>query len=217
MSTDNPAERDDAGLTLVELLISLFVGAVLLSLVATVFASSLQSNAATRDRDLATGRAQAISTSLITSIRNARAVTVQDLTDGATVLRALVAKGGSAWECRAWAVVDLETSDAGGRRAGADGRSELRMLTSTPLAVGATAPTPTASWGVLADQVEQTATLSTPPATPRPFFTEVDGTVSWDLAVAVDVQPQLSERSLAPVSGAAVALARQTGGTTRCW
>lgn len=217
MNIDNPAERDDLGLTLVELLISLFVGAVLLGLVATVFASSLQSNAATRDRDLATGRAQAISTSLSTSIRNARAVTVQGLPDGGTVLRALVAKGGSAWECRAWAVVDLETSDAEGRRAGADGRAELRMLTSTPLAVGAAAPSPTASWGVLADRVERTASLSTPPETPGPFFTEVDGTVSWELAVAVDVQPQLGERSLAPVSGAAVALARQTGGTARCW
>lgn len=217
--THRAARADDAGLTLVELLISVFVGAVLLGLVATIFASTLQANAGTRDRDLATGRVQAISTSLTTSLRNAQAVTVQATVGGGTVLRALVATGTTGWECRAWAVVDLETSDAAGRRAGADGRFELRMHTSAPLTDIATALVPTVSWGVLADHVERTAATSTAPATPapRPYFTASAGTVSWDLAVATSVQPQLSDGSLAPVSGAAVAMARQSGVTARCW
>jgi Tfp pilus assembly protein PilV len=208
---------DDAGLSLVEVLISVFVGAVLLGLVATIFASTLQANAGTRDRDLATGRVQAISTSLTTSIRNAQAVTVQTVAGGGTVLRALVATGTSGWECRAWAVVDLETSDAAGRRAGADGRFELRMHTSAPLTGTATATAPERTWGVLADHVERTAPTSTPPTAPRPYFAASAGTVSWDLAVAVSVEPQLSDGSLAPVSGTAVARAQQTGGSARCW
>jgi Tfp pilus assembly protein PilV len=206
----------DAGLSLVELLISLFVGTMLLGLVATIFASTLQANAGTRDRDLATGRVQAISTSLTTSIRNAQAATVQPLTGGGTVLRALVAAGASGWECRAWAVVDLETFDATGRRTGADGDFELRTRTSAVLAGGASAPLPAASWGVLADHVEQTS-AATAPAAPRPYFTAASGTVSWDLAVATSVQPQLSDGSLAPVSGTALALAAQKGPVPRCW
>jgi prepilin-type N-terminal cleavage/methylation domain-containing protein len=205
---------DDAGLTLVELLITVFVGAVLLALVATILTTTLQANAATRDRDLATGRAQAISTSLTTSVRNASAVTVTATAGGGIVVRARVATGASGWECRAWAVVDLETWDAAGRRAGADGRFELRARTYAPLTSTAPVPAPAATWGALAERVEPARDAS---GAARPYFTESAGRLSWNLTIAAAEQPQLNQRSIAPVAGSAVARAQQSGTSIRCW
>ncbi len=208
------APHGDEGITLVELLIAVFVGAVLLGLVATIFVTTLQANAATRDRDLASGRAQAISTSLATGIRNAAAVTVQPLAAGGTVVRARVAAGASGWECRAWAIVDLETWDAVGRRAGADGRFELRAHTSSPLGEGETPPEPASSWGTLTEHVEPSRDAA---GAALPYVTVADRRVSWNLAVATSTQPQLSDGTLAPIAGSAVVLARQDGASSRCW
>jgi hypothetical protein len=209
----DPLGRED-GLTLVELLISVFVGAVVLSLVATILATTLQANAATRDRDLATGRAQAISTSLTTSVRNAARVTVQPLAGGGSVARAQVAVGASGWECRAWAVVDLETWDAAGRRAGSDGRFELRTHTSAPLSGTATAPAPAIAWGALTEHVEP---ATGPTGTAKPYFAWTDPSLSWNLEVVASEQPQLNARSVVPAAGSAVALAHQGGTGVRCW
>jgi prepilin-type N-terminal cleavage/methylation domain-containing protein len=207
--------EDDAGLTLVELIISLSVGAVLLALVATIFATTMQATAATRDRDLATGRAQAISTSLTTSIRNAAAVSTETLPGGGALARARVATGTATWECRAWAVVDLETTDAAGRRAGSDGRFELRSHAYAPLGSTASVPAPARSWGARADNVEATRDPST--NTPQPFFTLAGTKLSWNLTVAASEQPQLNDRSVAAVAGSAVARAQQDGTASRCW
>lgn len=204
----------DAGLTLVEVLITVFVGAVVLGLIATILATTLQATASTRDRDLATGRAQAISTSLTTSIRNSARVEIAAVPGGGTVVRARVATGGSGWECRAWAVVDFESWDAAGRRVGADGRFELRVLTYAPLASGAAAPAPAIAWGVLTEHVERAADAS---GTASPWFTLSGDHLSWNLTVVAAEQPRLSARSTAPVAGAAVALARQEGSSARCW
>jgi prepilin-type N-terminal cleavage/methylation domain-containing protein len=198
---------DDSGLTLVELLVAIVVGGIVLSLIATIFITTMQATAATRDRDLATGRAQAISTSLTTSIRTATPVT-----GGGAVVRAGVATGTSGWECRAWAVVDLEGWDAAGRRSGADGRFELRARTYAPLTGSATSPQPTAAWGVLAEHVQQAEDAGTP----QPFFA-IDGSrVTWNLVVSVSEEPQLNAQSLAAVAGSAVAQARSNGASTRC-
>lgn len=207
-------DPDDAGLTLVELLITVFVGAALLSLVATIFVTTLQANAATRDRDVATGRAQAISTSLTTSVRNASAVTVTAAAGGGTVVRARVATGASGWECRAWAVVDLERWDATGRHAGADGRFELRARTYAPLSATAPVPPPATTWGALAEHVEAARDAS---GVARPYFVEAAGRLSWNLTIAAAEQPHLNDRGLAPIAGSAVARAQQSGGAARCW
>lgn len=209
--TARPSD-DDAGLTLVELLITVFVGTVVVTLVATILTTTLQATAATRDRDLATGRAQAISTSLTTSLRTAAAVRVETPAGGGAVLRALVATGESAWTCRAWAVTDLETTDAAGRRAGSDGRFELRTRSYAPLAASASAPAPAASWGALAERVEPVVDG----AAAKPYFAAASGRVSWNLTVTTSEQPQLNERSTAAVSGSAVARARHEG-SARCW
>jgi prepilin-type N-terminal cleavage/methylation domain-containing protein len=203
---------DDSGLTLVELLIAIVVGGIVMSLIATIFITTMQATAATRDRDLATGRAQAISTSLTTSIRTATPVILEPATGGGSVLRARIATGASGWECRAWAVVDLETWDVAGRRPGADGRFELRARTYAPLTGTASSPVPTAAWGVLAEHVQQADDAGSR----QPFFA-IDGSrVTWNLVVSVSEEPQLNAQSLAAVAGSAVAQARSNGAATRC-
>jgi hypothetical protein len=86
-------------MTLVELIIYGAISAVVLSLLATLFASSLSAEAQTRDRDTATGGAQVVMSSLQSSIRNASEMRV----DG-DVVRAVVATGASGWSCEAWAL-----------------------------------------------------------------------------------------------------------------
>ena len=203
---------DDAGMSLIELIITAMVAAVVLGLVATILTTTLQATAATRDRDLATGRAQALSTSLTGSIRSASAATVESVSGGGSILRARVAKTTSTWECRAWAVVDLETIDATGHRAGADGRYELRSLTYAPLGAAASVPAPTTTWTTLTEHVERTAT-----ATPYFAWDADSSRLTWNLAIVASEQPTLNDRSVAPVSGSAVALVRAGGTVPRCW
>lgn len=210
-ATERPA--GDAGLTLIEVLITVVVGAIVLGLVATIFVTTLQATAATRDRDLATGRAQAISTSLTTSVRNATGVTLATLPGNGVVVRAAVATGSSGWECRAWAIVDLETTDATGRRPGADGRFELRVSTSAPLTGTQTTPSPSLGWGTLTEHVTQARRAD---RTALPYFA-IDGSrLTWNLEVVASEEPRLNARSVAPIAGSAVALARHGGTGVRC-
>ena len=81
----------DAGLSLVELIVYLALAVVVTLGVTTMFVSGVSANTSTTNRDLATGQAQLISTSLQTGIRNASDFTVTD-----NLLRARVATGASA-------------------------------------------------------------------------------------------------------------------------
>lgn len=92
-------ETGDDGMSLVELIMYVLIGALFLGLVATLFASSLRSGEQTRDRDAATGTAQVVAESLQTSVRNASDVHLAD-----DILLARVATGSDGWECRAWAL-----------------------------------------------------------------------------------------------------------------
>ncbi|WP_439594155.1 hypothetical protein [Microbacterium sp.] len=98
MTSRNAANPgDDSGVTLVELIVYIAVAALFLGLMAGIFAAGLRTESATRDRTTATGKAQVVSDSIATSIRNASAFQI----DG-KLLRARVATGASGWECRAW-------------------------------------------------------------------------------------------------------------------
>lgn len=90
---------DDAGITLIEILVYSVISAVVVGLIASLFATSLDSQADTRNRDTATGRAHVVSESIQSSIRNATGFTITG-----PVLRARVATGASSFECRAWAL-----------------------------------------------------------------------------------------------------------------
>jgi Tfp pilus assembly protein PilV len=207
---------EDAGLTLIELIITVFVASVILGVVAAVFISTMQANAASRDRDLATGRAQAISTSLNSSIRNAADVRVDSLTGTGVVARAIVATSAGGWECRAWAIADLAKRNSSGTLiAGTDGKLELRYYSYAPLATGAGAPAPAVTWAVMADQVEQARNG----ATTLPYFTwtaSASSRLAWNLTVSTAEQAQVSGGSTAAVSGSAVGRSYQDG-AGRCW
>lgn len=96
---DAKLHTDDAGMSLVELIIYGAITAVIFSLLAALFASSLSAEAQTRDRDTATGSAQVVMSSLQSSIRNA-----SDMRVDGNVVRAVVATGASGWSCEAWAL-----------------------------------------------------------------------------------------------------------------
>jgi Tfp pilus assembly protein PilV len=208
MTTDRIARgSDESGLTLVELIITVLVASVVLGVVASVFISTLQANAAARDRDLATGRAQAISTSLSTSVRNTPSLTISS--DG-TIARAAVPSG-SAWTCRAWAVVDLTTrTSSGSVIAAADNRYELRYFSYAPLTGSAVSPPPALGWTVLTEHVEPIRSG----ATSLRYFALAGNQLSWNLAVSAEEQPQLNSSSLTALSGSAAG-AIVTGGP-RC-
>jgi hypothetical protein len=128
-------DQDDSGLTTVELIVYVVISSLFLSLLAMLFVNGLQVQAATTDRDTATGTGGVVGSSLTTSIRNASEFTV---VNSGTVVVAKVATGATGWQCRAWAV------DGG----------ELRYRASS----GAISTADTSSWTTLAP--EATATLA---------------------------------------------------------
>lgn len=92
--------HDDAGVTLVELIVAMVVGLLFLSLVAGLLVNGISAQAQTADRDTATGAATDVASSLQTSLRNASAVSPSSGTGNTLV--ALVATGSTGWQCRAW-------------------------------------------------------------------------------------------------------------------
>jgi hypothetical protein len=125
------SRADDAGITMVELIIGAALAALFLGLMVSIFITGMRTEASTRERDSATGQAQVITESIQASVRNADLFTI----DGA-VLRARVATGASDWECRAWALTP-------------DG---ALMYTTSTAAIG----TDPAGWAVLATGVTGT-------------------------------------------------------------
>ncbi|MCW5953321.1 MAG: hypothetical protein KIT69_13790 [Propionibacteriaceae bacterium] len=92
----------DAGMSLIELVVYIGISALFLTILSSTFISSWQADAATRDRDVATGAAHTITNSIQTSIRNSRWFGVT----GSTLLRARVATGEGTSECRTWELKD---------------------------------------------------------------------------------------------------------------
>lgn len=124
---------DDAGMTLVELILYLAIGVVVLLGVGRVFVTGWQSDAATRDRDRATNQAQLAATAIQSGIRSSSGFDVTG-----NLMRAVVATGASTWTCRAWLLTG-------------DGRL-LQHSQDTAIAVPAT----TTGWTELTDGVTGT-------------------------------------------------------------
>jgi type II secretory pathway pseudopilin PulG len=187
MTTPTTDDRD-RGVTLVELIVYIAVGALFASLLASLFVSGLKSQAQTRDRDIATGKAQVVTDMLQKSVRNAQALQV----DG-SVLRARVATGASGWECRAWALTPAGTV----------------VYTTSASAI---APSPTSSWTTLIgpDDGQQGAAVNVAGtlASDRPFA--LNGTrLDYGFTVSVGT-------ATVPVTGSIVAQARPDGAGSQC-
>jgi hypothetical protein len=131
---DRPWTGEDAGLTLVELIVYAAVSALFLGLLAGMFVSGLTAQQQSVARDSATGSANVVSATLSSAIRNATAFRV---TGEGTRLDAAVALGEGTIECHAWALV----ATPGGKEI------VHRSGTSGPL------PPADASWATLATSV----------------------------------------------------------------
>lgn len=92
-------ESDDEGMTLVELIVTVVVGAVVLTLIAITFVSGFTAQRDGVARDSATGAANLVATSVSMSIRNSTVFRVND--EGTRVDATYVAPDGTP-QCRAW-------------------------------------------------------------------------------------------------------------------
>lgn len=95
-----PSTRDDAGISIVELIIVLAVSTVLVSLVAVMFASSLTAQRETTERDAATVQLNAVTASITESVRASTDARVSDA--GRRLDAKILLSDGETWECRAW-------------------------------------------------------------------------------------------------------------------
>lgn len=121
-------ETDDAGITLVELIVYVAVSALLLGFLAVTFVNGIGAQAQATDRDNATGATNAVSSSILASIRNSTDFTV---TGAGQTLIAKVARPGAAPVCRAWAVTtdgDVRYKESAAVFSTADVRTWSRLV-----------------------------------------------------------------------------------------
>lgn len=146
MTEERSKSDTEAGATLIELIIYGLLSALLLTLVAVIFINAWVAQAATVDRDAATGQANAVTASLQQTVRNSTHVRSPN---GATLV-ATVATGGTP-ECRVWIVDDGKLKYKRGEYAG-----------------GEFSTVPDDTWATLASEVRGTlagAAFSTPTST----------------------------------------------------
>jgi Tfp pilus assembly protein FimT len=196
MNTMPSLSDDERGITLVELVIYMALAAVFLIIVSAIFITGWLSQAATADRDAATGSAGVVTASLQQSVRNASALNPQPGSGNALV--AVVATGASGWECRAWVRLD---------------NGDLRYTTShSRIDVSGAADYSSGSgWSTLASGITlPPQDVSVPDGPRRPMFTvATPASVTYAFAIAK------SQESV-PVTGAVSAQAVIPGGGP-CW
>ncbi len=97
---------DDAGVTMIELIIVLVVSSILLALVSVMFATTLTAQRQTTERDLATAQLNAVTASITESVRASADSAVSE--SGQRLDATVLLSDGESWECRAWRVLDAE-------------------------------------------------------------------------------------------------------------
>jgi type II secretory pathway pseudopilin PulG len=109
-----------SGISVIELIVVLAVASLLLSLVATMFATSLTAQRQTSDREAATAGLNAVTASITESVRGS--VDVRVSTSGQRLDATVLLSDGTSWECRAWQLTDgeLRYSSGASARAAAD-------------------------------------------------------------------------------------------------
>lgn len=85
---------------MIELIVYMVIAAMFLIVVSAVFINGWISQKSTSDRDIATGRATIVTSSIQQSLRNAQAP-LSISADG-KVLKAIIVTGDSTWVCQAW-------------------------------------------------------------------------------------------------------------------
>lgn len=138
-------DRDEAGLTLVELIVAIVISGLFLGLLALMFINGLTTQERSVARDTATGRADVIRATVHSGVRNATAIRVSD--DGLR-LDAVVVTDAGVLECQAW---QLDGTDLYFSRG--SGALPSDLTGANPIVTGVT--------GLLADDAafEQTSPL----------------------------------------------------------
>ncbi len=95
-----------SGISVIELIVVLAVASLLLSLVATMFATSLTAQRQTSDREAATSRLNAATASITESVRGS--VDARVSASGQRLDASVLVSDDGTWECRAWQVVGGE-------------------------------------------------------------------------------------------------------------
>lgn len=107
--------RDEDGLTMVELIVTMVISGLFLGFLAVLFANGIQAQAQATERDLATGRAGVVSNSILTSVRDASGFVI--ISENRALIAEVVDSTGAS-SCRAWLV--LAPGDADYRRNAGD-------------------------------------------------------------------------------------------------
>lgn len=140
--------RDDAGITLVELLIYMFLAITVLTIVGGILINALRAENLVRDASQATDTAQLAAQSLNRGVHNASAVELSAPAVGIELVRtrSIDSSATGTWRCEAWVVVD----------------GELRTTTSNAAIAPPLTAADAASWTLVTEGVQ--------PVGPSPLF-----------------------------------------------
>lgn len=100
---------DDGGMSLVELIVGLFVAGLFAGLLTIMFVNGWNVQQRSVARDVATGQASVLKTTMADALRNASAVRVSGAgsrVDAVVAVPSATLAGTWTWECRAWAYLD---------------------------------------------------------------------------------------------------------------
>lgn len=122
---------DDAGMTLVELIVAISVGAIVLALIAITFFNGITAQRDGVARDAATGETNVVATTLAVSIRSSSSLHVNGT--GTRLDAVYIASDGSP-ECRAWEVLTADGTSSLVYRASKTGALPAADTTWTALA-----------------------------------------------------------------------------------
>ncbi|WP_298861581.1 prepilin-type N-terminal cleavage/methylation domain-containing protein [uncultured Microbacterium sp.] len=202
MRTQLSAHDDERGVTLIELIIYMLLAAVFLVIVSAIFINGWLSQAATADRDAATGNANLVTASLQQSIRNASAV--HQPAGMGNAVTAVVAIGDAAdSQCRAW----VWTLDTAASSEDAD-RDHYQLRYATSGAAIDMTRTDGVGWATLASAV-------VPKGDPAPSFT-VTSTTGLTYSFAAESNDRSKDSQPVQVDGSVTAQAVIPGGRS-CW
>ncbi|WP_210479831.1 PilW family protein [Naasia sp. SYSU D00948] len=187
------AAADDRGLTLIELIVTVALLALVLAGVSGVFIAGIGAQRDVSSTTSASAQAQVVTRSIVQGIRNSSWFTAESATAAGQLVRARVAAvdatGTATWRCVAWFW--------------SAGDSALYTDSSTAGPVAAPAAADPAGWTLLADDVRLPAGTSAP-------FTASSNQLRVELLVAED------EGSAARISTTAASRPQNSTGGATC-
>lgn len=178
----------DAGLTVVEVVVSMLLTLLVTSVLLSVFITASSSQAATKNRDVAAGTSGVATDSIQVNVRNSSAFTVSG-----NLLRVRVANvSGTGWSCQAWALTPTGA-----------------LVTKTSTSAIAV-PTDYTGWATLANGVAGGLTAGK--------IFETGGTGGGRLTYAFTVTSGTgSTAASVPVGGDVLPQAKGSGSPASCW